>query len=139
MPLLSGYITQEKYIRGRSLAEMESLLGFNMGRLKAGAAVYAFTRIPRADEFELRGYTYLPDGGGAVGKLAKDLDLNRLKEILRTQVWSVCGLDRLVKVVSVIDWGGYPMGLGVPQWELTKPVDAVLVSNLLKYGDVYRG
>jgi len=139
MPPIKGYITQDKYIRGRSLKEIESILGFNSGRLSAGAAVYALGCLPEPDEFELRGYTYLPEGGTVVRKSVNDLDVDTLKETLRLEVWSTVGLNRLVKVVPVQDWGSYPIGLGAPQWELTRPVDAVLVRNLLHYSDVYNG
>ena len=139
MPPLKGYITQEKFILGRTLKQIESILGFNSGRLAAGAAVYRFTRLPQPHEFELRGYTYLPDGGTVVGKWVANMDVDKLKELLRREIWSSSGFNRLVKVVPVIDWGNYPTGLGAPQWELIKPVDAVLVRNLPNYNDVYNG
>jgi hypothetical protein len=139
MPPVSGYITQDKYIRGRSLKQMEYILGFRAGRFAAGAAVYALNRLPEPNEFELRGYTFLPEGGNAVRKWVVDLNVDVLKEMLRKEVWKVSGPDRLIKVVPVIDRGTYPVGLGAPQWELTKPVDAVLVRNLLNYDRVYNG
>jgi hypothetical protein len=64
-----GYITQEKYIKGCSLAEMEKRLGLPAGELTNGAHVSALDRTPNATEFQLRGYTNTPGGepysGGA--------------------------------------------------------------------------
>ncbi|MBV8521561.1 MAG: hypothetical protein JOY71_05430 [Acetobacteraceae bacterium] len=57
-----GYITQEKYIKGVDLAEMERRLGLPEGELKDGANVMSLTRSPTAGEFQLRGYTNTPGG-----------------------------------------------------------------------------
>ncbi len=57
-----GYITCHKFIAGRSLAEVERILGLRQGELTAGAYLYVFLRLPSADEFETRGYTQTPGG-----------------------------------------------------------------------------
>jgi hypothetical protein len=57
-----GYITQEKNIKGQSLAEIETRLGLPTGTLSSGAHVMSLNRIPLPLEFELRSYTNLPGG-----------------------------------------------------------------------------
>jgi hypothetical protein len=59
---VGGYITQEKYIMGKTPAEMEKLLGLPAGELKNGANAMRLNRLPTASEFELRGYTNTPNG-----------------------------------------------------------------------------
>lgn len=59
---VTGYVTQLKYIAGRTPAEMEQVLGLKPGMLKDGASITAPTRLPTAAEFNLRGYTQLPGG-----------------------------------------------------------------------------
>jgi hypothetical protein len=57
-----GYITCYKFIAGRSLDEVERLLGLRSGELLPGAYLYEFMRLPRPTEFELRGYSQCPAG-----------------------------------------------------------------------------
>jgi hypothetical protein len=59
---VGGYITQEKYIVGKTPAEMERLLGLPAGELKNGASAMRLNRLPNPNEFELRGYTNTPGG-----------------------------------------------------------------------------
>ncbi|MEG0244256.1 MAG: hypothetical protein RR726_17640 [Pseudomonas sp.] len=59
---VSGYFTSYKFISGRSLTDVERILGFEAGYLQAGAYLYEFCRLPCAEEFELRGYSQCPDG-----------------------------------------------------------------------------
>jgi hypothetical protein len=59
---VGGYFTCLRAVRGRTPDEMEDLLGFARGYLGSGAAIFKFTDLPKADEFELRGYSQLPDG-----------------------------------------------------------------------------
>jgi hypothetical protein len=55
---MAGFFTSQGWLLGRSLQELEKLLGYAVGRLTtAGAAVYGFTRVPENAEFELAGYT----------------------------------------------------------------------------------
>ena len=57
-----GYITQEKYIKGQLLGEIEKRLGLPAGTLSEGAHVMALSRLPQPNEFELRSYTNQPGG-----------------------------------------------------------------------------
>ena len=55
---MRGFFTSQGWLLGKSLQELERLVGYGAGRLStAGAAVYGFTRVPGNSEFELGGYT----------------------------------------------------------------------------------
>jgi hypothetical protein len=62
MENVGGYITQEKFILGKSLREMELVLGLTEGELAHGAQVMRLNRLPTTGEFKLRGYTNTPGG-----------------------------------------------------------------------------
>jgi hypothetical protein len=64
-----GYVTADKFVRGRQLDQVEKILGLVPGDLKNGAVLLRLNRLPLPAEFELRGYTQTPAGlpfaGGA--------------------------------------------------------------------------
>ncbi len=79
---VSGFFTQEKFIKGRTPKEMERILGLESGSLENGATIYALTETPNADQFVPAGYTHMPGGrpyeeGGKypVGAGAKQFEL----------------------------------------------------------------
>jgi len=64
-PRVRGYITQEKFVRGRTPEQMEKLLGLPEGELTTkgqGAIIEVLEQIPSEGQFELRGYTQRPGG-----------------------------------------------------------------------------
>jgi hypothetical protein len=61
-PNVGGYITSFKFVAGRSLEEVRSILGLKVGMLDRGAYLYELARLPTISEFNLRGYTQCPDG-----------------------------------------------------------------------------
>lgn len=128
-----GCITQEKYIMGRSAAELERILGFHNGRLRQGFVVAALDQVPAANEFEFLGYTQVAEHRHDASA-TKNLDINKLKEMVRRDVFAVSGINRLVKVLaniphqlSMSNDDQYPPGLGVPQWKLTRSVGARII------------
>ena len=61
--LTVGYCTTVKYIVGRTPEQMEEIVGFAPGtKLRDGADVYRVDPLPSHKQFELRAYTYLPNG-----------------------------------------------------------------------------
>lgn len=59
----AGYCTTFKYIVGRTPAEMEDIVGLAKGsKLAGGADIFVVDPLPTPVQFELRGYTQLPDG-----------------------------------------------------------------------------
>ncbi|MEO6231103.1 MAG: hypothetical protein ABJB11_23045 [Ferruginibacter sp.] len=131
---VKGCITQQKYIKGKSTAELERILGFKTGRLLAGFVVAALEQVPNNDQFELLGYTQVAEH--RFGEEAtKGLDINKLKQIVQQNVFTVAGNNRLIKVLPnqphqrfMSNEEQYPPGLGVPQWKLVKPVYARVIS-----------
>jgi hypothetical protein len=92
MTEVNGWVTQEKFIIGKTPEEVEKILGFD-GRpgqeyLPRGFDVYAIIELIKEDDFDLKGaYTYLPQG----------------------REWD--GAD--------LKW---PPGLGATQWQLKRKV-----------------
>ena len=63
-----GYCTTLKFIVGRDPEEMEDILGFARGtRLLNGADIFRIDPLPSRDQFELKAYSYLPDGVPQMG------------------------------------------------------------------------
>lgn len=58
----SGYVTQEKFILGRTPAEIERLLGVRIGSLSGGCRVYRLARAPGPSECTYELTTEFPDG-----------------------------------------------------------------------------
>lgn len=128
--MVTGFITQEKFILGKSLPELELLLGFHSGRLKEGAKIYVLTQLPQPNQFELRGYSQVA-GHQWEKKFPQgtNLDENKIKEFLIKNVFTTIGNNRLVKIkaisnhiISFSDDDQYPPGLGIPQWKLITPL-----------------
>jgi hypothetical protein len=57
-----GFVTCYKFVGGRSLDEVERILGLRLGDLAAGAYFHEFQMLPMVDQFELKGYSQCPDG-----------------------------------------------------------------------------
>jgi hypothetical protein len=56
-----GFVTSCKFIGGRSLNQVEQILGLPVGELVGGAYFYEFMLFPTPDEIELEGYSQCPD------------------------------------------------------------------------------
>jgi len=135
-----GFVTKQKYLAGRSLLELESLLGFHAGRLATGATIAALDRFPQAREFETRGYSQVADHRHAT---PPGLDMAVIKR-LAMAAWAPGGPDRLVRVIAVTkhnadmeDDDQYPPGKGVPQWKLVESIPATVIAVLGGHGDVF--
>ncbi|GAA4737595.1 hypothetical protein [Flavisolibacter ginsenosidimutans] len=130
-----GCITQEKYIKGRTLSELESILGFHTGHLAQGATITALLQVPTKSQFNLLGYTQV-----AEHKISKEafngLDTDKLKDLLLRETFTTVGINRLVKVIAKIAHSKdttdeqYPPGWGVPQWKLTAEMPAQVIAEL---------
>ena len=131
-----GCITQEKYIKGRTLPELENILGFHAGRLAQGATVAALLQVPTKSQFNLLGYTQV-----AEHRISKEafngLDTDKLKDLLLRETFTTVGANRLVKVIAktghskeMSDDEQYPPGWGVPQWKLTAEMPAQVIADL---------
>src|ERR1700733_14537799 len=54
---VSGFITKEKFIAGRTLAEAEKILGFHAGRFSHGVAIAVLMELPDMQHFKLAAYS----------------------------------------------------------------------------------
>lgn len=138
-----GYITLDKFLVGRGMAEVERNLGFHAGRLSRGAAFIKLMRLPALTEFDLAAYSITAQHQYTA---PTGYDLDKLKAIAASQ-WNLSGGNRLVKVIPVIghdatmrDEDQYPVGAGVPQWRLvTKTgIPGIVVAETHTGADVYR-
>ena len=59
---LTGYVTLEKSLLGRTPHQIERVLGLPSGALRGGCRIYRFTRLPMMDEFEYELTADHPDG-----------------------------------------------------------------------------
>jgi hypothetical protein len=140
---IKGCITQERYIKNRTLPELESLLGFQKGRLRDGMIVAALIQLPGLHQFDLLGYSQVAEhrfGSDAT----KGLDVDKLKELVVKETFTLVGPKRLVKVMANTPHDAqldndlqYPPGQGVPQWKLTSRVSARVV-GVVEEGELYK-
>ena len=61
-PTVAGWVGELKFVEGRTPAEMEKILGLPKGELANGAIIQRLDQIPKAEQFEPRGYTQRPGG-----------------------------------------------------------------------------
>jgi hypothetical protein len=135
---VSGYVTKDKFIRGRAIVDIERTLGFHNGRFRGGIVVIRLDRLPTLSQFELAGYSMTAEHRFAA---PSDLNIDKLKQ-LALESWSLIGVERLVKVRPntehdlnlAPDWQ-YPPGLGVPQWKLTTRLPGTVIDVIDSYPD----
>ena len=83
---LTGFCTHAFLLRGKSLSDLEGMLGYRPGRLASGATVLFLEQLPGPDDFQLAGYTYFSDGALQGHKLdPKDRDQNRMEALLKSE------------------------------------------------------
>lgn len=131
-----GCITQEKYIKGRSLSEIEDILGFHKGRLSTGMKVAVLEHKPTTNDFDFLGYSNVAGHNFNQANLDK-LNVAQLKKLVVEEVFTTSGPDRLIKVLPVTGHSNdmsnddqYPSGLGAPQWKLTTPIQARVIAEI---------
>src|ERR1700694_1585741 len=94
---VSGYITQDKFILGRTLEEMEQILGFQHNRFQEGVYVLTLNRLPSQSEFQLAAYSMIAEHRF---KMPTDLNIDKIKQNA-AGAWALSGGNRLVKVRTV--------------------------------------
>ncbi len=138
---LDGFITQEKYVKGRSLGELERILGFHKGRFARGVKVVTLTLMPKMEDFELRGYSQVAGHRfqDQFGQKLDHLDIQKLKRMAMLN-WGLMGPNRLIKILPEIRHDQalqsdhqYPPGSGIPQWLLTKKMPMTIIAECTDY------
>jgi hypothetical protein len=140
---VKGCITQEIYIRGKTLPELERILGFQKGRLENGVVVAALIQLPAVNQFEILGYSQVAEHRHGSTATA-GLDVDKLKGLVLKDTFTLVGTKRLVKVMANTPHNTglendlqYPPGLGVPQWKIISRVSARVVGIVMP-GEVYK-
>lgn len=133
---ISGFVTKEKFVRGRTLAELERLLGYGVGRLSKGLIAAKPLALPAADGFETRGYSQVAGHRYSPPSGLDDAVIRRLA----LQGWSMDGPDSLVKFLPNIRHSDavdldeqYPPGEGIPQWRITRKLPGSVVAVITAY------
>ena len=129
---VGGCITQDKFLKGRTLAELESILGYHQGRLSTGMTVVALLQIPGPNDFKLLGYSQVAEHRF---NMPSQLDVDKLKQLVMNTAFALDGPNRLVKVLpntrhnnDLSDDDQYPSGQGIPQWKLTSRIPSRVVA-----------
>lgn len=142
----AGFVTQDKYLRGRTLWEIEKILGFHRGRCEKGLYIARVIQLPSPHQFELKGYTLIPDHqqkdgypGASASGAAPDFDQAKLKR-MAYDLWTTQGPPQLIKAIPAIPHSAnldddfqYPSGWGVPQWKLTSRVNMEVIAFINRY------
>ena len=133
---VSGCFTKEKFISGRTLAEIERVLGFSHARLSNGIAVVALIQLPGIQQFELAAYSNVPTHHL---RSPEGLNIEKIKTNAMAS-WSTNGFERVVKVLPAIHHDPtmnpdvqYPPGQGAPQWIATVRLLGKVVGLVTEY------
>lgn len=136
LTLVAGCITKEKFVAGRTLRQIETILGFHRGRFGQGITVVALLELPAIDEFDLAAYSNIATHRF---KMPADLNIEKLKTEARIS-WAVSGFERLVKVLPDVRHNPsldpdvqYPPGHGAPQWVAKRPLRGRVVAIVTEY------
>lgn len=149
---MTGFCTHAFLLRGKSLTNLEDLLGYRRGRLANGATILFLDRLPVPEDFQLAGYTYFSDGAVQGHKLdPADRDPFRMESLLQSEHgWShgqiqaykqkmigtkitIAGHERLAKLLPVTrptPGEGYPPGKGIFQVNVVRPLPFRVKANV---------
>lgn len=149
---MTGYCTKAAFLRGKTLPELERLIGYGDGRLAGGATIFFLRQLPAPDDFQLAGYNYFSDGAVRGHKLTPaGRDPYRMENLLRKEGWSdadiraykqkmigtsmvIDGPDRLAKLVPVITerpGEDYPPGPGIFQVRIIRLLHFQVKAHIL--------
>ena len=149
---LTGFCTHAFLLRGKSLDDLEDLLGYRRGRLASGATILFLEKLPAPDDIQLAGYTYFSDGAVQGHKLAPaERDPYRMESLLKSELgWSdaqlrahkqkligtkmvISGHERLAKLVPATGHSPgeeYPPGKGIFQVKVIRPLPFRVKANI---------
>ncbi|MFN2424479.1 MAG: hypothetical protein ABR572_11975, partial [Cryomorphaceae bacterium] len=155
---MSGFVTLQRFVQGRTLSEIENILGFRKGKFAKGVMVSAALELPEIDGFELAGYSQVAghrteEEYGNINSPAdqSEADAYAKEKQLAMATWSLYGTSRLIKfsadighmsqpnaaITRTLNDYQYPPGRGVPQWNILreKAVPFKVIARLEGYPD----
>jgi hypothetical protein len=131
-----GNFTKAFYLRAKKGDELEKLIGYGAGRLAKGWWLLFALEKPLAVDFQFGGYNHF--SGSRIGhpslgearptvdeSLAKELGGEvglRKKKVSHIAALEISGPQRLAKVLPVAAGADYPVGPGIYQCNITKPI-----------------
>jgi hypothetical protein len=132
----SGNFTKALYLRSQSAEELEARIGYGSGRLAQGWWLLFALERPAADNFEFGGYTHF--SGSRIGPPALanarptvESDLEKVlggpaalqkRRAAAVEELQLSGPDRLAKVLPVARGNEYPVGTGIFQCNIPRPI-----------------
>lgn len=148
----SGYFTKAMYLRSQAADELERRLGYGAGRLGQGWWLLFATELPAPSNFHYGGYTHFSDsriGHPSRGKTRETVEeslaqtmggLDRVDASKPSAIakLKVTGFERLAKVIPVATGDEYPVGTGIYQCTIPKPIRCV-VAAFIPPGETYLG
>lgn len=128
---LRGFFTIQKCLHGRSLQDIERILGLDSGRLAQGAWFATPIQLVHPGDFEFAGYSQVAGHHtisqyGNINSPANKYEMDAHKRIKESLIkeWQTLGENRLIKVIpmtghslSMSNDYQYPPGSGIPQWK----------------------
>lgn len=109
-----GYVTQEKYLYGKTAAEIEKLLGLRIFELRNIAYIFSLARLPRLGEFEYKFATSFPDGRVFEGA--------HFDELMDARADYLAGRNLTERSLTPVVQHYPPGSSMIPQWKITEPV-----------------
>ena len=153
-----GCMTRLKFVINQPTRELERRIGYGAGRLDGGWWLLLLMESVQASDYEFFGHTHFsggrighPAGGASRPSVEQDLrgrlspeGFNRQKQAVAAGM-VLSGSDRIAKVVprdgkdpARNDAENFPVGSGVPQWNLLVPKRFVVAADI-KDGRTYSG
>src|SRR5436190_1691885 len=148
----SGNFTKALYLRSQPGDELERRLGYGPGRLSQGWWLLFALERPAPDNFEFGGYTHfsgsrIGDPGLGTGRPHVEQELQRdlggPAQLLAHKGRHSAGLkidgpERLAKVLPVARGADYPVGAGIYQCNIPRPITCK-VAAFVAPGGLYLG
>lgn len=109
-----GYVTQEKYLYGKTARQIEGILGLRPFELRTICYIFSLARLPKLGEFEYKFSLAFPDG-----QVFEEAQYQQMLSARSDYSNGAKLYERSLTPVAQY----YPPGSDmVPQWKITKPV-----------------
>lgn len=147
-----GNFTKAMYLRSQPGGELERRLGYGPGRLSQGWWLLFALVKPTPDNFEFGGYTHFsgarighPSLGNARPAVEEELqrNLGGPAQVLAAKASHIAklqtiGYERLAKVLPIAPGADYPVGSGIYQCNIPRPI-LCKVAAFVAPGGTYLG
>ncbi|WP_126978992.1 hypothetical protein [Frigidibacter oleivorans] len=111
---VNGYVTQEKYLYGKTAPEIGTLLGLRPGELSDGCQILGLMRLPKAHEVEFKLSAAFPNG--------EVWDEAKIDQMMQARQDFADGKNLYQRSATPVAQYYPPGSAMVPQWRLLAPV-----------------